>query len=178
MAMTTIMPTTVDHKYYIWLVKQVAIPNEKNYLGLFERMHNTEFVWTVPHDDNRVQDGLDLRGEFLEIRGGGELSLGGVTQLEVLIALSRRVGFIANGGHHSRIWAWTLLKNLGLHKFSDPLTPEKLSRIDNILYDLMWRNYHANGHGGFFPLQNPDVDQTKVEIWHQVNAYVSEMTDL
>jgi hypothetical protein len=58
------------------------------------------------------------------------------------------------------------------------LTPEKADQVDNILYNLVWRNYHADGRGGFFPLQNPDVDQTKVEIWYQLNAYVSEMTDL
>jgi hypothetical protein len=50
--------------------------------------------------------------------------------------------------------------------------------VNTILHDLIWRDYHPDGRGGFFPLQNPDVDQTKVEIWHQLNAYVSEMTDL
>ena len=170
--------TQVDHEYYIWLIKKVHIPNGKSYLDLFERMHNMEFVWTVPNDDNRVQDGLDLRHEFLEMRGGGEINLGGATCLEVLIALSRRMAFIADGGHRSSQWAWTLLKNLRLYKFSDPLTPEKAARVDTILYDLVWRNYSPDGRGGFFPLQNPDVDQTKIEIWHQLNAYVSEMTDL
>jgi len=43
---------------------------------------------------------------------------------------------------------------------------------------LIWRDYHADGRGGFFPLTNPDTDQTKVEIWYQMNAYVTEMTDL
>jgi hypothetical protein len=172
------MMTTVDYEYYHWLTKKIDIPNKKDYLDLFEIMHNVEFVWTVPNDDNRVQDGLDLRPEFLSIRGGGELNLGGATCLEVLIALSRRVAFIADGGHHSSRWAWVLLKNLTLHKFSDPLTPEKANRVNNILHDLIWRDYHPDGRGGFFPLQNPDIDQTKVEIWHQLNAYVSEMTDL
>lgn len=175
---TTTMPTTVEYEYYVWLTQKIDIPNNKTYLDLFERMHNVEFVWTVPNDDNRVQDGIDLRSEFLDIRGGGELDIGGATCLEVLIALSRRVAFIAGGGQHYRQWAWTLLKNLGLQRFSDPLTNEKLSRVDHILHDLIWRNYSIDGRGGFFPLQNPEVDQTQVEIWYQLNAYVSEMTDL
>lgn len=170
--------TTVDYEYYIWLTKKISIPNGKSYLDLFERMHNLEFIWTVPNDDNRVQDGIDLRGEFLEIRGGGELILDGATCLEVLVALSRRMAFIADGGHRSTQWAWTLLKNLRLHRFSDPVTSDRMKRVDDILHDLVWRNYHADGRGGFFPLQNPEVDQTKVEIWHQLNAYVSEMADL
>lgn len=174
----TMTMTTVDYEYYNWLIKKIHIPNEKSYLDLFERMHNVEFIWTVPNDDNRVQDGIDLRDEFLNIRGGGELNLGGATCLEVLIALSRRMAFIADGGHRSHQWAWVLLKNLRLHRFSDPLTPERMNRVDEILHNLVWRNYHADGRGGFFPLQNPEVDQSKIEIWHQLNAYVSEMADL
>lgn len=176
--MTMTMLTTVEYEYYDWLIKKIDIPNHKTYLDLFERMHNLEFIWTVPNDENRIQDGLDLRSEFLDIRGGGTLHLGGATILEVLVALSRKVAFIASGNHHSRQWAWTLLKNLGLQRYSDPLTPEKINRVDHILHDLVWRAYHADGRGGFFPLRNADTDQTKVEIWDQLNAYVSEMTDL
>jgi hypothetical protein len=178
MMMTTMTMTTIDYEYYLWLTKKIDIPNGKSYLDLFERMHNAEFFWTVPNDDNRVQDGIDLRGEFLEVRGGGDLNLQGATCLEVVVGLSRRLAFIADGGHRSAQWAWTLLKNLRLHKFSDPLTPVRQERVDEILYNVVWRNYHPDGRGGFFPLQNPDVDQTKIEIWHQLNAYVSEMTDL
>jgi hypothetical protein len=172
------MTTTVDVDYYTWLTQKIDIPNGKSYLDLFERMHNVEFVWTVPNDDNRVQDGLDLRSQFLDIRGGGEIDLGGATCLEVLVALSHRVAFIASGNRHARQWAWTLLKNLGLQRYSDPLTPEKMDEVDEILHALVWREYHSDGRGGFFPLQNPDADQTKVEIWYQLNAYVAEMTDL
>ena len=170
--------TRVDYNYYIWLTDQVHIPNGKTYMGLFERMHNMEFFWTVHHDDNRVQDAIDLRGEFLEETGGGELALGGATCLEILVSLSRKISFMASGNGHSRQWAWTLLKNLRLYKFSDPLTQVKTERIDDILNKLVWRDYAPNGRGGFFPLQNPEADQTQVEIWHQMNAYVAELTDL
>lgn len=179
MVMTTMTTmTTADYDYYTWLTQHVDIPNGKKYYDLFEKMHNVEFVWTVPNDDNRVQDAIDLRGEFLDMAGGGELTLGGATCLEILISLSRKVAFIASGNGHSRQWAWTLLKNLGLHRFADPLTPFKMKHVDKILHDLVWRDYRADGRGGFFPLQNPEVDQTTVEIWYQLNAYVTEMTDL
>ena len=59
------MTTTVDYEYYTWLTKKINIPNGKTYLELFERLHNAEFVWTIPNDDNRVQDGLDLRVALL-----------------------------------------------------------------------------------------------------------------
>lgn len=169
--MTTMMPTLLDHDYYEWLISEIAIPNGKTYNHLFEIMHNTEFVWTIPNDDNRLQDGLSLRIEFLNGRGRA-LDLQGATLLEVLVSLSRRVAFIA--GSTPRKWAWRLLKNLRLHTKSDPLTESDVARINDVLDALIWRTYDADGRGGFFPLSNPKQDQTKVEIWYQMNQYVIE----
>lgn len=162
----------VDYEYYEWLVSQIHIPNGKNYGNLFERMHNLEFVWTVPNDDNRVQDGLDLRPEFLDGRRD-KLALTVVTFLEVLVGLSRRVAFTA-GGDPAK-WAWKLLKNLRLHKAHDPWYDEMEQRVGDILDAVIWRTYQPDGRGGFFPLVEPDKDQTQVEIWYQMNAYVIEM---
>jgi len=135
-------------------------------------MHDLEFVWTVPNDDNRVQDGLDLRHEFLD-GARRRLRIDGASILEVLIALSRRVEFTAGGD--ATVWAWRLLKNLRLSKMSDPLTGSEADHVDEILDSLVWRTYQRNGEGGFFPLKHPLEDQTKVEIWYQMNAYVMEM---
>jgi hypothetical protein len=164
--------TKLDIDYYEWLIDQIEIPNGKSYRDLFELMHNLEFVWTVPNDDNRVQDGLDLRPEFANGKVTN-LHLEGVTFLEVLIALSRRLAFTAGGDPEQ--WAWRLIKNLRLHKSSDPLTNERGSRARDILEAVIWRTYARDGRGGFFPLRNTLDDQTKVEIWYQMNAYVIEM---
>jgi len=137
-------------------------------------MHNVEFVWLVPNDDNRVEDCRELREEFLyQKKTKWDISLPWVTFLEVLVALSRRVAFNAGGDAES--WAWRLIKNLRLNKACDPLTEAKIKRIEDTLYSLVWRTYHPSGKGGFFPLKYPDKDQTKLEIWDQMNAYIIEM---
>lgn len=169
--MTQMTLTRTDYDYYEWLISQIAIPNGKSYTGLFEIMHNTEFFWTVPNDDNRIQDALDLRTHFLN--GKNEtINLAGATLLEILISLSQRVAFIASGS--PRKWAWKLLKNLRLTQKSDPLTDEDIVRINNVLDALVWRTYQKDGRGGFFPLKFPEEDQTKVEIWYQMNKYAIE----
>jgi hypothetical protein len=160
-----------DYAYYEWLVSQVDIPGDRTYHDLFERMHNFEFVWFVPNDDNRVQDGLDLRIEFLN-GNRPNLHLEGATMLEILVSLSRRVAF--TGGGNERQWAWKLLKNLRLTKMSDPLTEEQAKRVDDILETLVYRTYERSGRGGFFPLKDSLEDQTKIELWYQMNAYVIE----
>jgi hypothetical protein len=93
--------------------------------------------------------------------------------LEILVSLSRRVAFTCGGDE--RKWAWKLLKNLRLNKMSDPLSEEKAQRVDEILYALVWRTYDRSGKGGFFPLKESLDDQTKVEIWYQLNAYALEI---
>jgi len=166
------MTTPLDIQYFEWLRSQIGFPSRKSYNDLFELMHNWEFIWTVPNDDNRRQDGLDLRSEFLN-GTDDHLNLNIVTILEVLVGLSRRVAFTA--GRDPGYWAWQLIKNLRLHKSSDPLEGVSATRVNNVLGDLVYRLYDSDGRGGFFPLQNPKEDQTKVEIWYQMQAYVIEM---
>jgi hypothetical protein len=165
----------IDYEYYEWLKAQIEIPNGKSYNGVFEIMHNLEFVWTVPNDDNRIQDGLDLRYEFLN-SPEQTLHLQGATLLEILVSLSRRTAFTAGGTPEQ--WAWQLLRNLRFHKKPDPLTEHQSARVKDMLDTLIWRTYQRDGRGGFFPLNHPDEDQTKVEIWYQMNKYVMEMDSL
>jgi hypothetical protein len=91
-----------------------------------------------------------------------------------LVALSRRLEFIAGG--EQDVWAGQLLKNLGLDKMYDPVSARKINQIEDILEALIWRTYERDGKGGFFPLKHTEEDQTKVEIWYQMNAYVNEHT--
>jgi hypothetical protein len=164
-----------DRKYFEWLVSQIDIPvgNPNTYNDLFAKMHGQEFFWTVPNDDNRVGDGAALRDEFLN--GRSHYFGYGVSILEVLIALSRRLEFIAAG--KASDWAWQLLENLRLNKASDPLTGKKADNADDILYALVWRTYSRDGQGGFFPLVSAKEDQRKVEVWYQMNAYVIEIVE-
>jgi hypothetical protein len=161
--------------YYLWLIAQIGVPekNRNTYNDLFMRLHETEFVWIVPHDDNRLQDGVELRNEFLNGRHIPDLEERPISILEVLIALSRRVSWTTD--RSPEFWAWQLLDNLRLTKSSDPLVGRKAERVEEILETLIWRTYEQDGNGGFFPLQFPQDDQTKREIWDQMNAYVNEM---
>jgi hypothetical protein len=171
--MTNLMTTKIDVEYFEWLTSQIAVPNGRSYRDLFEVMHNVEFHWTVPNDDNRIEDGLDLRGVFLDGRAPTRfLKESGATMLEILVSLSQRVEFAAGGRASS--WAWKLLKNLHLTKKSDPMTDKDLDDVLDILDTLIWRTYKADGRGGFFPLNHPEEDQTKVEIWYQMNKYLIE----
>ena len=171
------MTKLLEEEYFDWLVSKIAVEQNENipktYDGVFKRLYRKEFVWLVPNDDNRIGDALDLRSEFL-----GESNPPfqfGVSVLEVVVALSRRLEF--NAGGNASVWAWQLLRNLRLHKLYDPLSYRKDAQIDQILDALIFRTYKPNGMGGFFPLTDPPSDQTKVEIWYQMSSYIQEHSD-
>lgn len=127
----------------------------------------------VPNDDNRLEDARDMRKRFYKGRATKLMFREGISVLEVIVALSRRCAF--NGGNEPEWWAQKLLENLGLLEMTNPLSRGQKERIDEILYALIWRQYEKNGSGGFFPLkEHVAEDQTEVEIWYQMSAYIRE----
>jgi hypothetical protein len=169
-----------DEPYYKWLISQIEFPVNFNesFDELLRYLHQTEFVWVVSGDDNRVQDAKDLRTDFMykfDVPNDfPELGFADIVSvLEIIIAVSRILEFVAGG--EAAAWAWRLIDNLGLNHFYDPLDLKKIKAVDEILETLIWRTYDRNGKGGFFPLLFPEEDQTKVEIWYQLNAYVNEI---
>jgi len=173
------MTESLFEDYLHWLEPQIRDKHGnpgKTYWDLLRLMFDKEFVPLVPHDDNREADGRDLRSEFCFQRDLPTDTLKNVRPasfLEVLIGLSRRLKFMAGG--RAPGWAWILLTNLELNKLSDPLTKRKAKQAEDIIDACIWRTYTPDGQGGFFPLAWPEEDQTKVELWYQMAAYISEM---
>jgi hypothetical protein len=170
----------LDELYLQWLYGQVDEIKERSksrtHWNIFRLLFKTEFFWLIPNDDNRVEDGRDLRYEFLHDLGLDTVDRTwmelGCSFLEMLIALSRRLAFEAEGTVDQ--WFWHLLATLDLHFYTDNLQiPE--ADVEDILNTVIFRTYRKDGVGGLFPLKHPHgVDQTKVEIWHQLNAYLLE----
>lgn len=159
--------------YLGWLTSQTGVDQQRrSYSDLLQVLLRKEFLWNVPWDDNRIEDGREIRKEFFR-ETGLEGDLGPISVLEVMVALSRRLEFMAGGNAPG--WVWQLITNLELHKLADPIGRRKATVADEILENLIWRNYEPDGQGGFFPLIDTDHDQRKVEIWYQMAMYVEEI---
>ena len=166
----------IEEVYFNWLyskVASVAVPTPStSYWTLLRDLHATEFVWLLSGDDNRAEDGLDIRKEFLiESRLDQEpawLDIG-CSVLEMLIAFSRRASFETD--RDPREWFWIFLTNLKLAELNDASTGIS-QKVSDILDKFIWRTYQKNGLGGMFPLTNPVHDQRKVELWYQFSEYL------
>lgn len=174
------MEKPLDELYFTWLYSQVGDPEIKNpsrtYWKILKALFTKEFVWIIPNDDNRIADGTDLRYEFVEQTQLKDVDISwvhlGCSMLELLVGLSRRLAFEAEG--EPRDWFWHLMDNLDLRVYNDGRRVFPEHKIDEKLDLVIWRGYHSNGHGGLFPLDNPEKDQRKVELWYQLSAYILE----
>lgn len=169
----------LDELYLRWLYGQVASVRPKNpaqtYWSLLRQLYKKEFVMIVPNDDNRVEDGRDLRYEFVDKTGvqvDPEWMALGCSFLEMLIGLSRRLSFEAEGG--SRGWFWRLLWHLGIDECNDNSYEHYISEIDAAMDRVILRTFEPDGRGGLFPLKYPREDQREVEIWYQLSHYLLE----
>lgn len=173
------MRPPLDELYFQWLYDQVAstriVRPSKTFWGLLKQLYMKEFAWIVANDDNRLEDGKELRYEFVDqeplVNVDPSWMHMGCSMLELLIGLSRRLAFMAEG--EPRDWFWHFLDNLEI-KYNDNYA-FPLKEVDDALERVIWRTYNPSGEGGLFPLQDPREDQRKVELWYQLNAYVIEM---
>lgn len=168
----------LENTYFNWLCTKVAkveVPTPSlTYFNLLRELQNTEFSWVVPRDDNRAEDGVELR---LDFQREAFLSVDeGWMQLpcsifEMMYALAKRASF--ETGKSAIYWFWTMIENLGLKEFNDAsnFDPDEVAYI---LHRFVWRLYEPDGRGGLFPLKNSIHDQREQEIWYQFSEYLFE----
>jgi hypothetical protein len=172
------MDEPIEETYFNWLYNKVAhvdVPTPSlTYYTLLRDLHSTEFVWLIPGDDNRAQDGMDIRREFLTqafLQQDPPWMSIGCSVLEMLIAFSRTAEFETDV--EARIWFWIFMANLRLDSLNDAKR-DISRRVANVMDRFIWRTYNPDGNGGLFPLKYPEHDQRTVEIWYQFCAYLSE----
>lgn len=172
----------MKNRYFEFLCNIVDPEQTGKYDGLLSELHGIEFYSLIPNDDNRGEDGKQLRQRFIDEEGQHALSqcqIGECTVLEMLIGLSFRLEFETMSSRWEKTpeeWFWILLDNLGLgwcdnERFNQLRNTDEIRQKVGVFLD---RHYKSDGTGGLFPLKNPRKDQRRVEIWYQMSAYVIE----
>lgn len=168
------MEESLEDLYFNWLCAKITLSEapSQSYSILLRVLHAEEFVWLILGDDNRAEDGRDLRLEFIR-----ESRLAPTTTfhedpcsvLEMLIAFARRAEFQTELSLGE--WFWIFIANLGLADCYDDngVDPDYISEV---IYNFVWRTYDFEGTGGLFPMRDPVEDQTKVELLYQFSEYL------
>jgi hypothetical protein len=174
------MSQQLDELYLVWLYGQIsdirATRPSRSFWNLARELYTTPFEWFVPHDDARVDDGLDLRHDFIAEAMIPEVDPDWMdlecSYLELLVALSRRLGFQTD--EPPADWFWVLIQNMGLIGCNDTYRGDLKRLVKEVTDQITNRTYDTDGRGGLFPLRNAKKDQTKIDIWYQLCAYIIE----
>lgn len=168
------MREPIENEYFNWLCAKVLEMGNQNYYALLGILHKTEFVWVVPADKHRAQDGLELRTDFLrETQSERDPSWESepCSVFELLVSFAKRAAFQTD--IPTRVWFWEFMTNLKLNEFRQVSGSDAYS-IEDILYTFIWRQYDPSGFGGMFPISRTKNDQRKIEIWYQFCEYIDD----
>lgn len=156
-----------------------------SYSKLLYHLHNTTFRYSMLMDENRAEDGKDLRYRFAISEcydESPELILdcldGPCSVLEMMVALSIRceetIMDDTDYGDRTRQWFWDMIINLGLGSMTDDRFDVRF--VDEVLNRFLDREYEPNGVGGLIMIINCDVDLRTIEIWRQLCLYLDSIT--
>jgi len=170
------MREPIETEYFKWLCAKVLERGTQNYVDLLFIMYKTEFVWVVPADRNREEDGIELRLDYLrETFQKRDTDYSWYNQpcsiLEVLVAFAKRASFQTDIPVAD--WFHIFLENLKLDDYRR-VSESDIPVIEEILYNFVWRTYDLNGDGGLFPMLHSTNNQKDVEIWYQFCEYLED----
>ena len=169
-------------EYFEWLFDIVCggrFADDLSYRRLLMHLHDTEFIYILPMDENRAVNGMNLRYEWsLDIDEDADYILdvldGPCSVLEMMVSLAihceRDIMDDPGYGDRTGQWFWGMVNNLGLGAMYDSRYDS--GYVDGVLKRFLNREYERDGRGGLFTIKNCKYDLRKVEIWHQLSWYL------
>ena len=173
----------INDDYFEWLCEVVdskRFSKHVSYRKLLMHLHNIEFTWFIPYDDNRADDGIMLRRKYALAHHNEELSdyiSGPCSVLEMMAALAIRCEESIMDdtlfGNRTGQWFWGMIRNLGLSPMNDSNFDAEF--VDDVIARFLNREYEPDGKGGLFTIKNCDHDLRTVEIWRQLSWYLGSI---
>lgn len=178
-----VIDNEIKNQYFNWLI-ELVLPNEIdriNYHELLKTLYFYEYVPSMDRDINRIADAYELRKTFsFKCNFPFDYIVTDLNEqcsmLEMMVALSNRIEdtIMFDPEYGNRIDVW----------FKEMLSSMLLIEQTNSNYDAEWinyrikifnnRQYEVNGQGSLFTVSNPNVDMRDLEIWYQMQLYLSE----
>lgn len=167
-----------EDKYVDWIIEQVCDEGYEQMADrryLFDALDREPFIPACRMDENRAEDGVDLRHRyFLETGEESGHGLRRCTMLEMLAALAMRceetIMIDMDVGRRVGRWFFPMLVNMASPLedgiFGSPYTVMMGCRR------LRNHDYAPDGRGGLFYIPGYKGDMRGLEIWSQLMAYL------
>ena len=166
--------------YLDWLKNQVEYFDGYSHNILLDKLYAMSYTPILERDKNRYDDGVALRDDFFsEVDPDQNVIDSPCSFLEFLIGLARRMNYIYAMPDEDRTQDcfWMMINNLGIN-FSDVMF-KRNSDLERQIVEVVGmvnnRTYREDGLGNTFPLNSPRTNQRNVEVWYQMNQYLTEL---
>lgn len=173
---------SIKKLYFNWLCSKVKV--SEKYSKLMTKLHRTEFIYILPMDANRENDGINLRYRFGDACNIDQRIIAtylddksSCSVFEMMVALCIRceeeIMDNEDLGDRTGEWFYQMLLSLRLQGMDNARYNDEY--VSNIINDFLNRRYRSNGDGGLFTIANPPVDMRKTEIWTQAMWHFDEI---
>lgn len=176
----------LNQEYFDWMYQIVCDDRYSRHLSyrkLLGYLFDREFVYTIPMDGNRAEDGIALRYSFGYEKSyhdaviASMLDIRPCSILEMMVALSLRceehIMSDPDIGNRTGQWFWNMINNLGLGTMNDERFD--LQQVEDVITRWLNHEYAPDGKGGLFTVHHTRQDLRSVEIWYQMNWYLNEI---
>lgn len=156
---------------------------DRSYDELLDYLYDCYFSPNMEMDENRAEDGKELRWQFCHERGFDRDNIldeigkrKKCTMLEMMVALAQRcesqITMDMDDGVHAERWFYPMLESLGLSGMKNGRMDER--KADDVVNRFLSRHYTYFGEGSLFTVNNPKYDMRKTDLWYQAMWYIAE----
>ena len=171
----------LSNEYFEWLFELMCTnrySDNISYRKLLMYLHGKDFRYSIAMDENRADDGYELRYRYSLKRPDIDDIYAYLDEpcsvLEMMVALAIRCEeHIMDDdeiGDRTRQWFWNMVVNLGLGDMDDANFDKRY--VNDVIERFLDREYEPDGRGGLFLIRDCDVDLRDVEIWYQLMMYL------
>lgn len=172
--------------YFEWMYRLVCGEGGRNlsFRKLLMRLYDLDYQYTLPMDENRWTDGVQLRYRYGREHNipesviASELDTRPCSMLEMMLALSLRceetIMIDDHFGDRTGQWFWNMISSLGLGGETD--RNFRAAHVDAVVDRFNNRRYSPNGEGGLFRVNDRNINLLNMDIWYQMQAYINDVT--
>lgn len=169
----------MNEEYFKWLIKKIGNSIiQRRYSKLLRYLYKKPFTYSIDLDENRMLDGLELRYEYADTTKQNLDDIFfkrtcSVLEMMIALAVQAEVHIMDNPtfGDRTHIWFWEMISSLGLNDQTNSVYNP--TYVDDVINRLLDRKYAASGKGGLFTIPNCKHDLRTVDIWYQMNWYMT-----